>query len=102
GNFCMAPIICDTKSGTVTYTISFYYMAHFARFIRPGARRIVCSSNDDELLSTAFSNPDGTLAVIVLNLTESEIRFSAWIDNTSAESTSPAHSIVTLLLRKPG
>ena len=102
GNFCMAPIICDTKSGTVTYTSSFYYMAHFARFIRPGARRIVASSNDDDLLSTAFSNPDGTIAVVVLNLTESDSRFSAWIDNSSAETTSPAHSIITLLLRKPG
>jgi glucosylceramidase len=102
GNFCMAPIICDTKTGDVTYTSSFYYMAHFARFIRPGARRIICSSNADDLQATAFRNPDGSVAVVVLNQSGLDIRFHTWIDNSSAVTTSPARSIVTLVVKKPG
>ena len=50
---------------------SFYYIGHFSRFIRPGAKRIVSSSNTDDLLSTAFINPDGKIAVVVFNQTDS-------------------------------
>ena len=98
GNFCMAPIIGNTKTGELTYMNSFYYIAHFSRFIRPGARRIACSSNSDDLLSTAFLNPDGKIAVVVVNLTEKSMEFQTWIDNKTAKANSPAHSIITLVL----
>lgn len=98
GNFCMAPIIADTRTGEITYMNSFWYLGHFSRFIRPGARRIVCSSNADELQATAFLNTDGRIAVVVMNRTEKEINFHTWIDNTSAVTKSPAHSIVTVVL----
>jgi len=97
-NFCMAPIICDTKSGELTYMNSFYYLGHFSKFIRPGAKRIVCSSNADELLATAFLNENGTIAVVVMNPTDGEIAFHTWIENRAVKATSPAHSIVTLVL----
>ncbi len=98
GNFCMAPIICNTKSGELTYMNSFYYLGHFSRFIRPGARRIVCSSNTDHLLATAFVNEDGTIAVVVMNASDHEIAFHTWIENQTVKTTSPAHSIITLML----
>ncbi|MEI9933924.1 MAG: glycoside hydrolase family 30 beta sandwich domain-containing protein [Ferruginibacter sp.] len=31
----------------------------FSKFIRPGAKRIISSSNRDKLQTTAFINPDG-------------------------------------------
>jgi glucosylceramidase len=37
GNFCFAPIIGDTKTGKLIYTNAYYYIGHFAKFIRPGA-----------------------------------------------------------------
>jgi glucosylceramidase len=98
GNFCMAPIICNTKTYELTYMNSFYYIGHFSKFIRPSAKRIVCSSNVDELLATAFLNPDGKIAVVVMNQTERNIDFSTWIDNSIVKTQSPAHSIITLVL----
>ncbi|MEW6511181.1 MAG: glycoside hydrolase family 30 protein [Bacteroidota bacterium] len=98
GNYCMAPVICDTRTGEVTYMNSYYYIGHFSRFIRPGAKRIVCSSNSDDLLGTAFVRPDGRIAVVVLNTTEKEIRFVTWLDGTGAWTVSPPRSILTLLL----
>lgn len=97
GNFCMAPIICNTKTGELTYMNSFYYLGHFSRFLRPGAKRIICSSNHDDLLATAFLNPDGKIAVVVMNQTEKEIEFHTWIENQAVKTNSPAHSIVTLV-----
>jgi glucosylceramidase len=98
GNFCMAPIICNTKTRELIYMNSFYYIGHFSRFIRPGAKRIVCSSNDDNLLATAFINPDGKIAVVVMNKTSKDIDFNTWIDEKAVKTKSPAHSILTLML----
>ena len=98
GNYCMAPLICDTKSGTLTYLNSFYYLGHFSKFIRPGAKRIVCSSNSDDLRATAFMNQDGSIAVVTMNSTEKSMEFSTWIEGRSVKTKSPAHSIITLLL----
>jgi glucosylceramidase len=98
GNYCMAPIICNTKTGELTYMNSFYYLGHFSRFIRPDAKRIICSSNHDDLLATAFLNPDGKIAVVVMNQSEKDIEFHTWIDNQAVKTNSPAHSIVTLVL----
>ena len=98
GNLCMAPIICNTKTGDLTYMNSFYYLGHFSKFIRPGARRMVCSSNTDDLIATAAVNPDGKIAVVVMNQSEKDIDFHTWIENQTFKTTSPAHSIVTIVL----
>ncbi len=98
GNYCMAPIIGDTKTGALTYMSSYYYLGHFSRFVRPGARRIVCSSNSDDLLATAFRNADGSIAVVVQNQTDKALAFMTWIEGRAVRTTSPAHSIITLVI----
>src|SRR6266581_8327790 len=69
GNFCFAPIHADTRTGKLIYTNSYYYLGHFSKFIRPGARRILASPSRSMLLATAFVNEDGTVAVVVMNPT---------------------------------
>jgi glucosylceramidase len=97
-NFCFAPIHADTKTGQLYYMNSYYYIGHFSKFIRPGARRIVSSSSKDNLLTTAFMNPDGTIAVVVMNSTDKPQDFNLWIEGKSAANVSPAHSIITFLI----
>eukprot|EP00927_Polykrikos_kofoidii_P007249 TRINITY_DN1295_c3_g1_i1.p1 TRINITY_DN1295_c3_g1~~TRINITY_DN1295_c3_g1_i1.p1 ORF type:complete len:811 (-),score=113.19 TRINITY_DN1295_c3_g1_i1:157-2472(-) len=75
GNFCIAPVICDTRTDRVLFQPSFWYLGHFARFIRPGAVRVVCGASRDVLEVTAFKNVDGTLAVIVMNQSEESVDF---------------------------
>src|SRR5260370_24782001 len=53
-NFCFAPVHADTKTGQLIYTNSYFYIGHFSKFVRPGAKRIACSSSRSQLLSTAF------------------------------------------------
>ena len=36
---------------------SYWYLGHVSKFVRPGARRVACTSNDDDLLATAFRTP---------------------------------------------
>jgi glucosylceramidase len=97
GNYCFAPVHADTRSGTLTFLNSFYYIGHFSKFIRPGARRVATTLNDDRLLASAFLNPDGRAAVVVLNLRDEAIDFKLWIDGQAAATSSPAHSIITFV-----
>jgi len=97
-NFCFAPIHADTKTGKLYYMDSYYYIGHFSKFIRPGAKRISSSSSTDKLQTTAFLNPDGTIAVVVLNLSDQAQPFNFSVNGKSAKSTSPAHSIITLVI----
>ncbi|HEV2693936.1 MAG TPA: glycoside hydrolase family 30 protein [Verrucomicrobiae bacterium] len=101
-NFCFAPVHADTTTGQLYYLNSYQYIGHFSKFIRPGARRIISSSTTDTLLTTAFLNPDGKIAVVVLNTTDKEQPFSLWEKGQAATTMSPARSIMTLVFANPG
>ncbi|HEX8507769.1 MAG TPA: glycoside hydrolase family 30 protein [Hymenobacter sp.] len=98
GNFCFAPIIADTKAGQLIYTNAYYYIGHFSKFIRPGAKRIATASNRDALQTTAFRNADGSVAVVVMNQTDKPLDFQLWISGQAAKTTAAAHSIMTMVL----
>jgi glucosylceramidase len=97
GNFCFAPVHADTKKGELIFTNSYYYIGHFSKFIRPGARRIISSSNRDLLETTAFQNVDGKIAVIVMNRSDQKLPFLLWMNNKAAKMESLPHSIATLV-----
>ncbi|HEY8563131.1 MAG TPA: glycoside hydrolase family 30 beta sandwich domain-containing protein [Pyrinomonadaceae bacterium] len=96
-NLCFAPVHGHTKKGEVIYTNSYYYIGHFSKFIRPGAKRIVSSPSRSALLATGFINRDGKVAVVVMNRSDKEVPFYLWLDGQAAETVSPARSIQTLV-----
>ena len=97
-NFCFAPVHADTKTGNLIYTNSYYYIGHFSKFIRPGAKRIISSASRSQLLTTAFINEDGKVAVIVMNLSNMKITYNLCIGHSSAEVKILPHAIQTLVL----
>jgi len=97
GNFCFAPVHADLKKGELIYTNSFYYIGHFSKFIRPGAKRIVSSSNRDLLETTAFQNADGKIVVVVMNRSEQKLPYLLWINGKAAKLESLPHSIASLV-----
>lgn len=97
GNYCFSPIIGDTKNGKLYYTNIYYYIGHFSKYIQPGAKRIVSSSNRDILQTTAFINPDGKIVVVVMNSTDQELPYNVWMNGKAAETKSRPHSIMTLI-----
>ncbi|PYO08342.1 MAG: glycosyl hydrolase [Gemmatimonadetes bacterium] len=97
GNFCFAPVHANTKTGELIYTNSYYYIGHFSKFVRPGAKRIASSPSRSALLSTAFINPDGKVSVVVMNKTDQKISYYLWLDGNAAEVSTLPHSIQTLV-----
>ena len=97
GNFCFAPIHADTRTGQLIYTNSYYYIGHFSKFIRPGARRILAAPSRSMLLTTAFVNDDGSVAVVVMNPTSSGGQYHLVVGSASLQVNSPPHSIQTVV-----
>jgi glucosylceramidase len=99
-NFCSAPIIADAQAGQALYQSSYYYIGHFSRFIRPGARRLACAKTLDAIETTAFLNTDGTVAVVVLNRSEQPVDFYLKVQGWQAKTSIPAHAIKTYLFHE--
>ena len=97
-NFCFAPVHADTKTGELYYLNAYYYIGHFSKFIRPGAKRIISSSSTDNLQTTAFLNQDGKIAVMVLNLSDQALSFNLCLGGKATSTSSPAHSIITMVI----
>ncbi len=79
------------------YTNSYYYIGHFSKFVRPGAKRIASSPSRSQLPSAAFLNPDGKVSVVVMNKSDKKISYYLWLDGNAAEVSSLPHSIQTLV-----
>lgn len=98
GNYCFSPIIADTRNGSLIYTSEYYYIGHFSKYIKPGAKRIVSSASRDKLLTTAYLNTDGKIAVVVMNNGDAAIPYSLLIKCKGAAITALPHSIATLII----
>ena len=99
GNFCFAPVHADTRTGKLIYTNAYYYIGHFSKFVRPGAKRIAASSNRAQLQTSAFVNTDGSIAVIVLNTTDEKFPYRVILKGKEAATESLPHSISTIIIQ---
>jgi glucosylceramidase len=97
GNLCSAPVMADRASGTLMHQSSYWYLGHFARFIQPGARRVLCASTRDALEATAFVNPDGSRAVVAMNRQETALPFTLRLDGSTYGAALPPRSIASFL-----
>ncbi|MFF2019153.1 glycoside hydrolase family 30 beta sandwich domain-containing protein [Paenibacillus sp. NPDC058177] len=97
-NLCDAPVIADTTTNEIHYNSSYYYIGHFSKYIAPGAVRIGLQNATEGVLSTAFRNPDGSLAVVLMNEGEDSREVTLGLGDEVARFELPAHSIITHLI----
>ncbi len=97
GNYCFAPIHANTETGELIYTNSYWYIGHFSKFIRPGARKILAASSRSMLLTTAFINKDGKTIVIVMNPTERKAEYNLCAGSYFVKLETLPHSIQTII-----
>ena len=67
GNFCSAPIICDTVNQKIIYQPSYYFIGHFSKFVPVGSHKIAHSSYTNKLQSVSFITPKREIVTVVLN-----------------------------------
>jgi len=98
GNLCFAPVHGNTQTGELTFTNSYYYIGHFSKFIRPGAKRISTGTTANNLIATTFLNEDGSMIVVALNDSDNVIDYMLTIDGKTAKLNMPARAIQTIIL----
>jgi len=98
-NWCVAPVIVDQEKDEVYFTPLYYVMAHFSKFMRPGAIKIGCTMNNEELMTTAVKNPDGSIAVAVFNPTEKPKSIQLTIGNQLKNISISAKALQTVVIK---
>lgn len=100
GNFCFAPIHGDTGTGNLIYTPTYFYIGHFSKFIRPGAKRISTVSSRSHLLSTSFINEDNSMVNVIMNQSDDAIDYNLYVGSDNAISINiPGHAIQTVITK---
>ncbi|MBN1624406.1 MAG: glycoside hydrolase family 30 protein [Clostridia bacterium] len=98
GNFCDAPIICDTVGNKLHYNISYYYIGHFSKFVKPGSKRIYSQCMADDIHTVAFESPDCEKIIIVMNVSDSDRSVEINIDGMYLSENLESHSIATYII----
>jgi glucosylceramidase len=104
---------CATCRGLVTvdrsrephrahYTVDYYAVGQVSRFVRPGAMRIDSTDLGPASLETvAFQNPDGSIALVVLNNAEKASSFSVSWRGKNFPASLASGSVATYLWSAP-
>lgn len=96
GNYCDAPVMCNTKKDTIDVKLSYYYIGHFSRFVKPGAKRMLVSSYHKNLEAVGFVNPDGGKVVVIMNASEEDMNFTFTDKAGSCPVQLQKHAIMTM------
>jgi len=97
-NWCIAPVIAKPETDEVYYTPLYYVLAQFSKYIRPGAVRIEVAGVPDDLMVTAFRNPDGTIAVALLNQSDAAVAYAVSVGDKQIETSIAPSAVQTLVL----
>jgi len=60
-------VIINRETKQVTYTALYYYLAHFSKFVRPGAVRIEAKGGAQKIRCLGFKTPEGGFVAQLLN-----------------------------------
>ena len=91
-------ITANTETGELTLNPPHYAFGHFSKFIKPGAKRIACTSSSDDFIATAFINPNGQIAVVLHSVATHGQMFQIWVQGRVLKLGCPPDAIMTVLL----
>ena len=92
-NFCNSPIMLNQDNTEYIKNLSFYYIAHFSKYITPGSKRIAFSRCTDQIELTAFKN-NTHIVLVLLNKKENTLPFNLYLANHILTDEIKPHSIL--------
>ena len=96
-NLCDSPVIIDSKTKEVHYNSSFFYIAHFSKFIKKNAKRIYSNVIGDKIYVVSCINEDDSLCIVIMNEENKDKLVKLEIDNESSIIKLKANSIYTIV-----
>jgi len=99
-NFCLAPILVDAAQDKVALTPLYYSVAHFSKYIRPGAKRIALTGATKDFTATAFQNPDNSVVAVVFNQGDADKSFTLKLEGMPDQRVSiPGQALQTVVVK---
>lgn len=92
-----APMIAN-EDGTYRKNLTFDFIAHFSRYILPGAKRIGFSKCDAEIEMTAAQNVDGSIVAVILNKTRTDCQYAIRLEGNVIRIRIPAYTLSTIVI----
>ena len=88
-------VVVNRQTKKVDYLAVYYYLAHFSKFVRPGALRVGMSGSQENVRALAFRKPEGGVVLQLLNRRDGPATITvAWRDQV-LKAELPALSIGT-------
>ena len=84
------------NNDVVTRNPAYYIIAHASKFVRPGAVRIK-TNYSDKLPNVSFQNEDGSIVLIVLNDSDSSMKFNIKNENKTVTTTLKKGAVGTFI-----
>lgn len=95
---CKGVVTIDSSTGEVSRNDEYYALAHFSRFVPPGAVRIDSTATDKGLENVAFLNvSDGSIVLVMVNSNTDARPVSVAEGETRFDYTMPPRSVATLV-----
>lgn len=99
---CRGVVTVDSRTGRVSRTDDYYALAHASRFVRRDAYRIGSSEAAQGVDNVAFLNPDGTVALVVVNSSPASRAFSVSGAGARFDYALPGKSLATFVWQSGG
>ncbi len=99
-NWCVAPVIVDPEQNEVYFTPLYYVMAHFSKFMRPGAVKIACEINHQELVATAVKNTDGSIVIALFNPSNEKYNISINLNEERKKISIDSKALQTIVIKQ--
>jgi len=90
-------VIINKQTHEITYTGTYYYLAHFSKFVRPGSVRVQTTGTSTGLRVMSFQTPEGGIVAEVLNSTPRSGELNLIHKGRTLHFAAPALSISTLI-----
>lgn len=90
-------VIVNKATHEISYTGTYYYLAHFSKFVRPGAARVETTGTAKGVRVMAFQRPESGMVVQVLNSNSSDTDLNLAFNGHTLHICSPAVSITSIL-----
>ena len=99
GSGFTASVIAN-EDGSYRKDLIFDYVGHFSKYIRRGAQRIGVSCCDQKVELTAAKNPDGSIALVILNSGTEDQGYAIRICDQVIRISAPVGTISTLMIEE--
>lgn len=99
-NYCNAPIMLNQDKTGYVKNLTYYYIGHFSKYIKSGARRIGFSKFTDKIEVNAFQNVDHSIVVVLLNRNDFNQEFNLHLNGEVFHDNLDSHAILTFVIKE--